>query len=49
MKRNIQNMKAQIHELSAEAYFYKIELEKYKNLYVEEMNYRTSLLSELNM
>lgn len=49
MKLSIRDLKSKIYDLSAQAYFYKVEMEKYKKLYVEEMNFRMLLSNELNM
>ncbi|XP_047376896.1 ankyrin repeat domain-containing protein 26-like isoform X2 [Sciurus carolinensis] len=49
MKLNIQEMKAKLFDMNNQVYAYKMELEQYKQLYLDEMDRRMSLSDELSM
>ena len=49
MKLNIQDMKATLFDMNNQVYAYKMELEQYKQLYLQEMDRKMSLSDELSM
>ena len=49
MRLNIQDMKAKLFDMNNQVYAYKIELEQYKRLYLEEVDRTMSLSDELSM